>query len=161
MRLNSYKNIGKKDKELSFFLVKLSGQEYFAIISNSQENSTVHLGGEGNGDVFELGDENYYCFGGFSIVSADDTNQIIEYNAIVYNYVENYIETNYGIDREDLKSEENNYRRGMALFEIEVKDIVTKNYYFFEVKIRDDYSLISIKDLSELNRKNHHKNQAD
>ena len=49
----------------------------------------------------------------------------------------------------------------MALFEIEVKDIVTKNYYFFEVKIRDDYSLISIKDLSELNRKNHHKNQAD
>ncbi|MEB2301576.1 C39 family peptidase [Lysinibacillus xylanilyticus] len=57
----------------------LSGQEYFAIISNSQEDSTVLLGGEGNGDVFELGDENYYYFGGFSIVSADDTNQIIEY----------------------------------------------------------------------------------
>ncbi|MBG9694390.1 histidine kinase [Lysinibacillus sp. VIII_CA] len=82
-------------------------------------------------------------------------------NAIVYSYVENYMETNYGIGREDLKSEENNYRRGMALFEIEVKDVVTKDYYFFEVKIRDDYSLISIKDLSELNRKNHHKNQDD
>ncbi|WP_427107769.1 histidine kinase [Lysinibacillus xylanilyticus] len=78
-------------------------------------------------------------------------------NAIVYNYVENYIETNYGIGREDLKSEENNYRRGMGLFEIEVKDIVTKNYYFFEVDIRDDYSLIYIKDLTEL----HRKNQAD
>ena len=82
-------------------------------------------------------------------------------NAIVYNYVENYIETNYGIARENLKSEEIDYLRGRGLFEIEVKDIKTKNYYFFEVKIRDDYSLISIKDLSELNRKNHHKNQAD
>ncbi|MFY0521564.1 histidine kinase [Lysinibacillus sp. UGB7] len=78
-------------------------------------------------------------------------------NAIVYNYVENYIETNYGIGREDLKSEESNYLRGMGLFAIEVKDIVTKNHYFFEVDIRDDYSLIYIKDLTEV----HRKNQAD
>lgn len=78
-------------------------------------------------------------------------------NAVVYNYVENYIETNYGIGKENLKPEENNYRRGMGLFEIEVKDIVNNNYYFFEVDIRDDYSLIYIKDLTEL----HRKNQAD
>lgn len=75
-------------------------------------------------------------------------------NAIVYNYVENYIETNYGIGRENLKSDENNYRRGMGLWEIEVKDIETKNYYFFEVDIRDDYSLIYIRDLTEIYRKN-------
>lgn len=62
-----------------YVVESLSGQEYFAIISNTQENSAVLLGGEGNGDVFELGDENYYYFGGYSIVSADDTNQIIEY----------------------------------------------------------------------------------
>ncbi|WP_285395410.1 hypothetical protein [Lysinibacillus sp. fls2-241-R2A-57] len=68
--------------------------------------------------------------------------------------MENYIETNYGIGREDLKSEENNYRRGMRLFAIEVKDIVTKKHYFFEVDIRDDYSLIYIKDLTEVHRKN-------
>ncbi|MGA4516080.1 C39 family peptidase [Solibacillus silvestris] len=67
-------------KIAKYYVVEsLSGQEYFAIISNSQENSEVLLGGEGNGDVFELGEENYYYFGGFSIVSADDTNQIIEY----------------------------------------------------------------------------------
>lgn len=78
-------------------------------------------------------------------------------NAIVYNYVENYIETNYGIARENLKSEEIDYLRGMGLFEIEVKDIETKNYYFFEVDIRDDFSLIYIKDLTEV----HRKNQAD
>jgi len=51
--------------------------------------------------------------------------------------------------------------RGMGLFEIEVKDIKTKNYYFFEVDINDDYSLYYIKDLTELHRKNHHKNQAE
>ncbi|KEK10666.1 hypothetical protein EP18_16260 [Lysinibacillus sphaericus] len=62
-----------------YVIEDLSGQEYFAIISNTQENSTVLLGGEGIPDVFELGDENYYYFGGYSIVSADDTNQIIDY----------------------------------------------------------------------------------
>ena len=51
--------------------------------------------------------------------------------------------------------------RGMGLFEIEVKDIETKNYYYFEVDINDDYSLYYIKDLTELHRKNHPKNQAD
>ncbi|KUF29299.1 histidine kinase [Lysinibacillus sp. F5] len=78
-------------------------------------------------------------------------------NAIVYNYVENYIETNYGIGRENLKSEENNYLRGMGVLAIEVKDTVTKKYYFLEVDIKDDYSLIYIKDLTEV----HRKNQAD
>ncbi len=71
--------------------------------------------------------------------------------------MENYIETNYGIGRENLKSEEIDYMRGMGLFEIEVKDIETKNHYYFEVDIRDDYSLIYIKDLTEV----HRKNQAD
>jgi len=51
--------------------------------------------------------------------------------------------------------------RGMGLFEIEVKDIETKNYYYFEVDINDDYSLYYIKDLTELHRKNNPKNQAD
>ena len=74
--------------------------------------------------------------------------------AVVFNYVEDYMETNYDIDRENIVLVENNYRRGMGLFEIEVKDIVTENDYFYEVDIRDDYSLIYIRDLSELYRKN-------
>lgn len=74
--------------------------------------------------------------------------------AVVFNYVEDYMETNYGIDRENIILVENNFRRGMGLFEIEVKDIVTENYYFYEVDIREDYSLIYIRDLSELHRKN-------
>jgi len=78
-------------------------------------------------------------------------------SAIAYNYAENYIETNYGISRENLKSEEIDYMRGMGLFEIEVKDIETKNYYYFEVDINDDYSLYYIKDLTELHRKNNPK----
>ncbi|UZM97686.1 hypothetical protein OL548_21770 [Lysinibacillus sp. MHQ-1] len=41
------------------------------------------------------------------------------------------METNYGIARENLKPEEIDYMRGMGLFEIEVKDIETKNHYFF------------------------------
>ncbi|ACA40379.1 hypothetical protein Bsph_2848 [Lysinibacillus sphaericus C3-41] len=71
--------------------------------------------------------------------------------------MENYMETNYGIARENLKPEEIDYMRGMGLFEIEVKDIETKNHYFFEVDIRDDYSLYYLKDLTEV----HRKNQAD
>ena len=43
----------------------------------------------------------------------------------------------------------------MGLFEIKVKDFLTNNYYFFEVDIRDDYSLIYINDLTELHRKNY------
>lgn len=35
-------------------------------------------------------------------------------NAIAYSYAENYIETNYGIARENLKSEEIDYMRGMG-----------------------------------------------
>ena len=77
--------------------------------------------------------------------------------AVVFIYVEDYMVTNYGIDRENITLVENNYRRGMGLFEIEVKDVVTDNYYFYEVDIRDDYSLIYIRDLSEL----HLKNKAD
>ena len=64
------------------------------------------------------------------------------------------METNYDIDRENIILVENNYRRGMGLFEIEVKDVVTETYYFYEVDIRDDYSLYYIRDLSELHRKN-------
>lgn len=75
-------------------------------------------------------------------------------SAVVFNYVENYMETNYDIDRENIILVENNYRRGMGLFEIEVKDVVTETYYFYEVDIRDDYSLYYIRDLSELHRKN-------
>lgn len=75
-------------------------------------------------------------------------------SAVVFNYVEDYMETNYGIDRENIILVENNYQRGMGLFEIEVKDLVTENYYFYEVDISDDYSLYYIKDLSELHRKN-------
>ena len=82
-------------------------------------------------------------------------------NAIAYNYAINYIETNYGIARENLKSEEIDYMRGMGLFELEVIDIETQNYYFFEVDINDDYSLYYIKDLTELHRKNHPKDQVD
>lgn len=74
--------------------------------------------------------------------------------AVVHHYVEDYMETNYGIDRENIILVANNFRRGMGLFEIEVKDIVTENDYFYEVDIRDDYSLIYIRDLSELYRKN-------
>lgn len=75
-------------------------------------------------------------------------------SAVVFNYVEGYMETNYDIDRENIILVENNYRRGMGLFEIEVKDVVTETYYFYEVDIRDDYSLYYIRDLSELHRKN-------
>ncbi|MFY0742546.1 histidine kinase [Solibacillus sp. FSL K6-1781] len=75
-------------------------------------------------------------------------------SAVVFNYVEDYMETNYGIDGENIILVENNFRRGMGLFEIEVKDKGTNTYYFFEVDIRDDYSLIYIRDLSELHRKN-------
>ncbi|WP_339199151.1 hypothetical protein MKY27_07570 [Solibacillus sp. FSL R5-0449] len=64
------------------------------------------------------------------------------------------METNYGIERENIILVENNFRRGMGLFEIEVKDTVTENDYFYEVDIRDDYSLIYIRDLSEIHRKN-------
>ena len=64
------------------------------------------------------------------------------------------METNYGVDRENIILVENNYRRGMGLFEIEVKDVATETYYFYEVDIRDDYSLYYIRDLSELHRKN-------
>ncbi|MER2120504.1 MAG: hypothetical protein ABS935_09570 [Solibacillus sp.] len=67
------------------------------------------------------------------------------------------METNYGIDRDNIILIENNYRRGMGLFEKEVKDVVTKTYYFYEVDISDDYSLYYFKDLSEL----HLKNKAD
>ena len=75
-------------------------------------------------------------------------------SAVVFNYVGDYMETNYEIDQENIILVENNYRRGMGLFEIEVKDVVTENYYFYEVDIRDDYSLIYLRDLSELHRKN-------
>lgn len=75
-------------------------------------------------------------------------------SAVVFNYVEDYMETNYRIDRENIILVENNYRRGMGLFEIEVKDVVTETYFFYEVDIRDDYSLYYIRDLSELHRKN-------
>lgn len=73
--------------------------------------------------------------------------------AVVFHYVEDYMETNYGIERENIILVENNFRRGMGLFEIEVKDTVTENDYFYEVDIRDDYSLIYIRDLSEIHRK--------
>lgn len=75
-------------------------------------------------------------------------------SAVVFNYVEDYMETNYDIDRENIILVENNYRRGMGLFEIEVKDVVTETYYFYEVDISDDYSLYYFKDFSELHRKN-------
>lgn len=75
-------------------------------------------------------------------------------SAVVFNYVGDYMETNYGVDRENIILVENNYRRGMGLFEIEVKDVATETYYFYEVDIRDDYSLYYIRDLSELHRKN-------
>ncbi|MEK4385762.1 histidine kinase [Solibacillus sp. FSL W7-1464] len=75
-------------------------------------------------------------------------------SAVVFNYVGDYMETNYDIDRENIILVENNFRRGMGLFEIEVQDSVTDNYYFYEVDIREDYSLIYIRDLSELHRKN-------
>lgn len=74
--------------------------------------------------------------------------------AVVFHYVENYMETNYGIERGNIILVENNFRRGMGLFEIEVKDTVTENDYFYEVDIREDYSLIYIRDLSEIHRKN-------
>lgn len=76
---------------------------------------------------------------------------------VVYNYVETFIVTNYDIERENLKPLENNYRRGMGLYEVEVKNIVTNSHYFFEVDISDDYSLVYIKDLTEI----HNKNQRD
>lgn len=38
--------------------------------------------------------------------------------AVVFNYVEDYMETNYCIDRENIILVENNFRRGMGLFEI-------------------------------------------
>lgn len=63
------------------------------------------------------------------------------------------METNYGIERGNIILVENNFRRGMGLFEIEVKDTVTENDYFYEVDIREDYSLIYIRDLSEIHRK--------
>lgn len=75
-------------------------------------------------------------------------------SAVVFHYVEDYMETNYGIERENIILVENNFRRGMGLFEIEVKDTVTENDYFYEVDIREDYSLIYIRDLSEEHRKN-------
>ncbi|WP_254865331.1 hypothetical protein [Solibacillus isronensis] len=52
------------------------------------------------------------------------------------------METNYGIERGNIILVENNFRRGMGLFEIEVKDTVTENDYFYEVDIRDDYSFL-------------------
>lgn len=74
--------------------------------------------------------------------------------AVVYHYAENYIEKNYSVDRENLTAVQIEYRMGMGLYEIEVKDLVTKKYYLFEVDIRNDYSLIYINDLTNLHNKN-------
>lgn len=74
--------------------------------------------------------------------------------AVVYHYAENYIEKNYSVDRENLTAKQIEYRMGMGLYEIEVKDLITRKYYFFEVDIRNDYSLIYINDLTDLHNKN-------
>ena len=74
--------------------------------------------------------------------------------AMAYYYAENYIETNYKINKNDLNSVEINYRRGMGLFDIEILDSATNDYYFFEVDIKDDYSLFYIMDLTEFHRLN-------
>lgn len=77
--------------------------------------------------------------------------------AVAYYYAENYIETNYSIDRENLELENINYFRGMGFFEIEVKNVATKDYYFFEVDLKDDYSLNFINDHTDL----YNENRAD
>ncbi|MFP3916676.1 histidine kinase [Lysinibacillus telephonicus] len=74
--------------------------------------------------------------------------------AVAYFYAENNIETNYGVDRENLIPKEINYLPGIGLFEIEVIDKDTENIYFFEVDIRDDFSLFYIKDLTDIHNEN-------
>lgn len=74
--------------------------------------------------------------------------------AVAYFYAENNIETIYGVNRENLNPKKIKYRTGMGLFEIEVKDKVTENLYFYEVDIRDDFSLFYIKDLTDIHNEN-------
>ncbi|AWE07189.1 histidine kinase [Lysinibacillus sp. 2017] len=63
---------------------------------------------------------------------------------IAYFHAENYIETNYNIDKENLKPGKIDYYRGLGLFGVEVVNTTTKTNYFFEVDISDDYSLLYI-----------------
>lgn len=74
--------------------------------------------------------------------------------AVAYFYAENNIETIYGVNRENLNPKKIKYRTGMGLFEIEVKDKVTENLYFYEVDIRDDFSLFYLKDLTDIHNEN-------
>ncbi|POZ56243.1 hypothetical protein LYSIN_01026 [Lysinibacillus sphaericus] len=67
-------------KIAKYYSIKsFSGQEYFAIISNINGVFTTLLGGEGAPDELVLGKGKYYYPGGFTLISADDANQILDY----------------------------------------------------------------------------------
>ena len=70
--------------------------------------------------------------------------------AVAYFYAENSIVTNYGVSKENLNPKEINYRSGMGLFEIEIIDVETEKLYFFEVDIKDDFTLFYIKDVTDV-----------
>ena len=69
-------------KIAKYYVIKsINGKEYFAIISNDKEYSTVFAGGENVEQILNLGNGNvkHYFVGGYTLVKANDHNQVIEY----------------------------------------------------------------------------------
>lgn len=75
--------------------------------------------------------------------------------AVAYFYAENYIETNYGVKKENLNSVEINYRIGMGLFDMVVVDKKSDKHYYFEVDLsNNDFSLYYISDNTDIPNEN-------
>jgi len=75
--------------------------------------------------------------------------------AVAYFYAENYIETNYGVKKENLNAVEINYRVGMGLFDMVLVDKKTDNHYYFEVDLSNiDFSLYYISDNTDVHYEN-------
>lgn len=75
--------------------------------------------------------------------------------AVACFYVENYIETNYGVKKDNWNSVNINYRVGMGLFEIVAVDKKSDKHYYFEVDLYDDdFSLYYISDNTDIHNKN-------
>lgn len=74
---------------------------------------------------------------------------------VAYFYAETYIETNYGVKKENLNAVEINYRVGMGLFDMVLVDKKTDNHYYFEVDLsNNDFSLYYISDNTDIHYEN-------
>lgn len=69
--------------------------------------------------------------------------------SIVHHYAVEYVVNNYNVDKSNLKKELVDFYFGLGFYQVLLIDEVTNQVYLLDVDIRDDYSLIYVRDESE------------